>query len=145
MDILTKFSDFNDWKVRNENFTFFNYLSLKTTPLQLYLAGKVFFPELIFDGNCIFIKDSPQYQYLDDCKNSNMSDNAIEKYINSVMLECLFAEYSEYNENFYEELAEMIKNSWELHFEKAYPNIKMTVEKYEDEFDGWCVTCYKKR
>lgn len=144
MDVLTKFSDFNEWKIKNEGFTIFNYLTIKTTPLQIYLAGKLFFPELIFDGKYIFIKDSPQFKFLDDCKNKNMSDNSIEKYINSIMLECLFPNSSEYNEKFFKELAGLIEKSWKLHFANAYPNIKIEVEKYNDEFDGWCVTCYNK-
>lgn len=145
MDILTNFSDFNEWKLKNKNFTVFDYLAIKTTPLQLYLAGKLFFPGLIVDGKFVFIKDSPQYEFLDDCKKSKMSANDIEKYINSVMLECLFPKCNEYTDEFFGELAETLKNSWKLHFQSVYPDIKMVVEKYEDEFDGWCVTCYQSR
>lgn len=113
---------------------------MKLSPAQILLAGQLFFPEIVIESNCVFIKESRQYKFLQEYRNRFKDNTSLEKYINCIFLECWFPSETEN----IKELAEFIKQSWEIHFQKKYPELNIVTEIYEDEFDGWCVTCYRK-
>lgn len=144
MNILNYFSDFLNWKSKNETFSIFDYLSIKLTPEQLLLASQLFFPELVIIDGCVFITESQQYKFLEQAKNTCKDETSLEKYVNCVFLECMFTCNTDNDTKRIQALAEIIKNIWEIYFKKIYPELNMVTEIYEDEFDGWCVTCYRK-
>lgn len=143
MDTLEYLSDFRDWKLKNENFTILDYLPLKVTVEQVLLISQLFFPEIVSENNCIFIKMSRQYAFLHQYKDHFKDDSSLEKYINCVFLECIFPCDTDAVRRKIKKLAEIIKQSWEMYFSIKYPQFNITIEMYEDEFDGWCVTCYQ--
>ena len=141
---MNYFSDFTDWKSKNENFSVFDYLPLKISHEQVLLASQLFFPKLVIEDGCVFIQESRQYKFLEQSKGACKDKSSLEKYINCVFLECMFNCDTKKDKDMIQSLAELIKQSWEIWFKKQYPDFNLEVEIYEDEFDGWCVTCYKK-
>ena len=138
------FSDFTDWKSKNDNFSLFDYLPLKVSHEQVLLVSQLFFPNLVIKDGCVFIQESRQYKFLQQSKDVCKDKYSLEKYINCVFLECMFNCNTEKDIDMIQRLAEIIKQSWEIWFKKQYPGLNMVTEIYEDEFDGWCVTCFSK-
>lgn len=142
MKYLEKLKDYNEWKKKNEDFSFFDYLPIKLTIEQLLLASQLFLPEISIEENCVFIKQSRQYKFLHKYKNQFKEKSSLEKYINCFFLECIFQCETDNDKQNVKMLAEVIKTAWEAYFYKNYPEFQMRVEIYEDEFDGWCITCF---
>ena len=143
MNILDYFSDFYDWKSKNNDFSLFDYLPIKINSEQLLLANLLFFPKFVEEDGCIFIEESRQKKFLQQAKNSCKDKFSLEKYINCVFLECMFNCETDKDRKLIQHLAEHIKHSWDLWFKEKYPKLNMVTEIYEDEFDGWCITCYQ--
>ncbi|MCR5081101.1 MAG: hypothetical protein K6B17_07145 [Treponema sp.] len=143
MNTLEYFSDFHDWKSKKNDFSLLDYLPLKINSEQLLLANLLFFPKLVEEDGCFFIEESRQKKFLEQAKNSCKDKSSLEKYINCIFLECMFICKTDKDRKLIQHLAEHIKHSWDLWFKEKYPELNMVTEIYEDEFDGWCITCYQ--
>ncbi len=66
-------------------------------------------------------------------------DVSLEKYINCVFIESMFP----CDNKIAGELAKTVAKSWKFYFFNEHPCLNIKVELYEDEYDGWCVTCYQ--
>lgn len=144
MDVNLVFDDLNDWKSVNENFTLFHYLSVKSNYEQIILLARLFFPEIITVGGCVFLKESRQLFEIENFWKATKNLTQFEKAINATVLSFIFKTETEKEYNMSKEVAEILKKSWKLYFYETYKELDLEVEIYNDEYDGWCITVYQK-
>ncbi len=141
MDIKYFLSEYENWNNVNDFFSVFDYIGLKSSCEQIFMCSELFFPEVIFIQDCFFIESSRQWS------NSifwwNCAENAgeLEKYINSFCLSMFFDEASNKEGR---KIIEILQLSWSIYFKNKFPKLNLEVETYNDYYDGWTVTVYKK-
>lgn len=137
--------ELNDWKEKNKNFSIFDYLGFKCTFECFIAVSKLFFPDLVFVDDCIFLRDSCQKSDITNFYNHTNSAADFEKAINFICLSNLISINETISKDAIKEVVSNICRSWRMYFDKEYKEHNLIVESYEDEYDGWCVTFYQKK
>lgn len=132
--------EYCEWKKANPmNFTWWNYINIKSD-LQTALGfAKFFYPEVIEIDGCFLLKDKYNEEIFKQWKQECKSDLAsIEKMMNLYEVKDFFHINTKFDENESEQLSalgEVLKLFWYMSFKHRYPEKDIKIDVFE-EYDG---------
>ena len=140
--------EYLEWKNANpENFTWWNFINLKSD-LQTALGfAKFFYPDIIEVDGCFLLKDKYSSKifkgWKKDC-NNNKTD--IEKMMNLYEV----GDFFHINRNEYKNediqiiaLGNVLKHLWLLSFKDRFPDRKINVDVFEESDGALFITVYE--
>jgi hypothetical protein len=141
--------EFAEWKHANpDNFSWWNYLNLKSDLDTALAFSKLYCPEIICVDGCAFLKDRYDENIYLEWKSEIENDyTTIEKMVNLYSLEDIFQINSDTSDFFEEKIqafGNILQFFWELTFEKKYPEMKLKV-LISKEADETLITVYQQR
>lgn len=142
MEYKDLFDDFVKWKKVNGVFTALDYLGIKSNCEQLLLSSVLFFPDLIIVEGSYFLRESRQWGDVEGFWQNTETATNLEETMNDVCLANIFPE--DVDEHKFHYLIKIISMSWNMYFSEKYKDLDLCVKPYNDEYDGWSITVYKK-
>lgn len=142
-------SDYLAWKKCNDSFTMYNYIPLKFSLEQVLICSTLFYPRIDRVGKFLFLRDSRQLDSIKTMIDNNYDSKSIESFVNHVFLSGIFSIDAENNEHKklkeaqIEMLGNRIKYSWDLYFRDIFPDKKIKVDFYRDNYEEYCITFYQ--
>ncbi|WP_346848259.1 hypothetical protein [uncultured Clostridium sp.] len=126
------------WQKANpKNFSWWNYVNMKSD-IQIALGfAKFFYPEIIEIDNCIFIKDNFSSERYEQWKVVCNDKKTLEKAINSYEIKEFFHMNTDFEDKNINEqiqaLGNILKKFWTLGFNERFPDMNIVVDIIEDD------------
>lgn len=139
--------EYIQWKKTNTNFSWWNYVNLRSDVDVALAFSKFYCPDIIIIDNCFLLKDKYNKSIYDSwrIKCSNKTD--IEKMMNLYELEDFFhINQPLYNSNYslkIRKLGEIIQYFWSLSFRERFKDREIIVDVFDQYGDNY-VTVYEK-
>lgn len=143
MQVETVLGDYTEWKERNEYFSLLDYVTINCSIEQIALSSILFFPEINFVEGFAFAKQSKQNEFALQYIEQHDDRKAIERYVNCFFLESFFPPKNKKEKNMIVYVIQLLSDIWKMFFERKYPDTVFSIEAFEDELDGWCITFYQ--
>lgn len=120
------------------NFTWWNYINMKADIKTALGFAKFFYPDIIEEDGCIFIKDCFNIEKYGQWKEICGSDKStLEKAMNSYELKDFFHINTDYEDNYIDEqiqaLGNVLRQFWTLSFKERFPTRNIIVDIVEDD------------
>ncbi|GHU10868.1 hypothetical protein FACS1894151_10450 [Spirochaetia bacterium] len=146
MELYDLSNEFKKWKDKNSFFTPFHYIGAICNFENLLAISKLLFPDVVLIADCFLLKDTRQWKSFNEFWENAKTSADLEKTINFICINSLTNIDSEKNDNVLnKEIAYLIKNSWELFFSNEYKDLDLSINVYEDNNDGWCITVFQNK
>ena len=144
MGIDDLLDEYKSWKSTNKNFTAFDYLGIKNTYEDIIILSRLFLPDVSIIAGCFLLNDSRQKVAFNEYWKKATTAADLEKVINFICFPNIIKTQTEKDLLLNKELIPIVKQSWEGYFYRKYEILNLTVESYEDEYDGLSITVFQK-
>lgn len=131
---------------KSEQFSFFDYIySASKGPEEALLYSKLFWPDLVDVNGYVFLSENYDRDYFDEVV-SEYGESKVEETINTTYLYNLVGGKTEYENEVWEALGNVLCETWRQRAQYLFPERSFAVEfSWYSDHDDPGVTLYQRR